>query len=188
MDYIGQVNLKMLCSFLAHVSFWQVVLLLFRLYYLLDGVCNKEAKKESRRENFYFVLTHLLRYSCNPFQIKAHYCHLNWFYQIVFVRSSEIMLLFLLSGEGLLVTAGVVIYFGDMLFYTASKVSFMFLIIFRIVKFFCLQLSFTKQILEYSASSKLVLVDFGIKRDEIRIIIQVMVFVFQQVTILCFNK
>ncbi|CAA2973334.1 dolichol kinase EVAN [Olea europaea subsp. europaea] len=51
-------------------------------------------------------------------------------------------------GEGLLVTAGIVIYFGDMLFYTASK------------------------ILEYSASSKLVLGDFGIKRDEIRIIIQ----------------
>ncbi|KAL2454012.1 phosphatidate cytidylyltransferase family protein [Abeliophyllum distichum] len=54
-------------------------------------------------------------------------------------------------GEGLLVTAGFVIYFGDMLFYTASKIP------------------------GYWAPSKLVVVKFAIKRDEIRIIIQGMV-------------
>lgn len=51
-------------------------------------------------------------------------------------------------GEGLLVTAGFVIYFGDMLFYTASKIP------------------------GYWALSKLVVLEHGIKKDEIRIIIQ----------------
>ncbi|XP_022857108.1 dolichol kinase EVAN-like [Olea europaea var. sylvestris] len=51
-------------------------------------------------------------------------------------------------GEGLLVTAGFVIYFGDMLFYIASKIP------------------------GYWVSSNLVFLENGIKRDEIHIIIQ----------------
>lgn len=88
--------------------------------------------------------------------------------------------MFCLAGESLLVTTGLVIYFGDMMAYTASKVGFTIfsspnawsqddqsVISFWLIKVCIKQIS-------YLASTKALFIQNGIVRSEINTIIQVL--------------